>query len=66
MKSDDKTAALFDCCKLILVRYDEENADVIDTDGAPVLLEALNCGVYIEDQMDSIQQYTIHLVRLCL
>ena len=48
------------------MRYDESNADGIDTDGAPVLLEALNCGVYIEDQMDSIQQYTIHLVRFCL
>lgn len=66
MKSDDKPEALFDCCKLVLVRFDEENADDIDTDGVPVLIEALNCGVFIEDQMDSIQQFTIHLVRFSL
>lgn len=63
LEDGNKSKVLFDCCKMILERFDPEFGEVIDSDGIPVLMGALKSAVCIDDNADTIQQFTIYMVR---
>lgn len=63
LEEENKSTVLFDCCKMILERFNPEFGEVIDSDGIPVLMAALKSVVCIDDNADTIQQFTIYMVR---
>ncbi|XP_071145410.1 HEAT repeat-containing protein 1-like isoform X1 [Mytilus edulis] len=62
LEEENKSTVLFDCCKMILERFNPEFGEVIDSDGIPVLMAALKSVVCIDDNADTIQQFTIYMI----
>ncbi|XP_052098508.1 HEAT repeat-containing protein 1-like [Mytilus californianus] len=62
LEDGNNMRVLFDCCKMILERFDPEFGEVIDSDGIPVLMSALKSAVCIDDNEDTIQQFSIYMI----